>query len=264
MKIKEFKNEIEKFFPTKLSDDYVKIYNSYDNQGLLVGEDNNEVKKVLCCLDCKMDILDEAIHKNIDLIFTHHPLIFYPIKNVNSSTVLGQKIIKLIKNNICLYSSHLSLDIAKYGVIDTIGESIGKGKIEFIDKISEEFGLGEIKTLESPIGFNELVNKLKNLYIYETIKFYGKQKQIKKVAYIGGHGGLDEKMLSRFIDAEVDCFISAEFQNHMIISALDCGFNLIDLGHYNSEVVVLDNVVKRLSEISPDIQVIKSDNLSLN
>ena len=99
MKLRNLIDKIESKYPTNLA-------YSWDNVGLLVGEYEKEVKKILVTLEANEKVVDEAIQKGVDLIITHHPFIFSKINRVNSGDLKGRLILTLIKNDISLYSMH--------------------------------------------------------------------------------------------------------------------------------------------------------------
>ncbi|MDR1774824.1 MAG: Nif3-like dinuclear metal center hexameric protein [Clostridioides sp.] len=126
MNLKDITNLIEKKYPLSLAYDW-------DNVGLMVGEVDSDVKKILLTIDANEDIIDEAIQKNVDLIITHHPFIFSKLKNVNTYDLKGKLIYKLIKNNISLYSMHTNFDIAKDGMNDYFMKVIGIDSSEILE-----------------------------------------------------------------------------------------------------------------------------------
>ena len=95
---------------------------SYDNVGLMVGDYNKVINRVLLALDCTEKVIVEGIDKKVDLILTHHPLIFKKPSSITTDTLQGRKIIKLISNNISVYSSHTNLDSVHRGMNDTLME----------------------------------------------------------------------------------------------------------------------------------------------
>lgn len=107
-----------------------------DNSGLQTGNTEDALKSIFLCLELTPEALSEAILKNCNLIITHHPLIFRPIKNLNFQTdKLSQLIEQLIKNNITLYSSHTSLDFSKGGVSYELAKTLGLSQIKFLENI---------------------------------------------------------------------------------------------------------------------------------
>src|SRR5690625_6778066 len=100
---------MENWAPKKLAYDW-------DNIGLQLGSYHKEVKKVMITLDVLEPVVDEAIDNEVDLIISHHPILFKALKQINIDTPVGRTIQKLIQNNITVYSSHTNLDITKGGV----------------------------------------------------------------------------------------------------------------------------------------------------
>jgi len=109
----------------------------WDNVGLLVGDHNNSVKKVMVCLDVNRELIDEAISQNVDLIIAHHPLIFEPLKNIRKNDYQGEIIYLLIKNNISVYCAHTNLDKAEYGTDYALASRLG---LQEISELSEREG----------------------------------------------------------------------------------------------------------------------------
>lgn len=131
MKLRNLIDKIESKYPTNLA-------YSWDNVGLLVGEYEKEVKKILVALEANEKVVDEAIQKGVDLIITHHPFIFSKINRVNSGDLKGRLILKLIKNDISLYSMHTNFDIAKDGLNDYFMEIMGFENCEILEETTSE------------------------------------------------------------------------------------------------------------------------------
>jgi dinuclear metal center YbgI/SA1388 family protein len=126
VKLSKIIKELERLFPKEGAE-------SWDNVGLLIGEKNLDVKKIQISLDATEGAIDNAVENGVDLIITHHPLIFSPLKVINDSTLLGRKILKLIKNNIALYSLHTNLDSAENGLNKFVAELLGGKESRIID-----------------------------------------------------------------------------------------------------------------------------------
>lgn len=109
-----------------------------DNVGLQVGDPNIKIKNILLSLDLKEEVIESAIKENCNLIITHHPLLFYPIKNLDFSKSITAKMIeKLIKNNISLYSAHTNLDFTKNGVSYQLAKRLTLKNIRFLKNLSQ-------------------------------------------------------------------------------------------------------------------------------
>ncbi|HLS37583.1 MAG TPA: Nif3-like dinuclear metal center hexameric protein, partial [Sphingobacterium bovisgrunnientis] len=109
MKIKDITSYLESIAPLAYQE-------SYDNSGLIVGNQNDEVTKALISLDCTEEVVDEAISKGCDIIISHHPIVFKGIKKFNNKNYVERTVIKAIKNNIALYAIHTNLDNVMGGV----------------------------------------------------------------------------------------------------------------------------------------------------
>ena len=110
-------NKLEESFPINLEE-------KWDNSGLLIGDRNSEISAIQISLDITDSVIDKAIENGCELIITHHPIIFESIKKINDSTILGKKILKLIKNGINVYSAHTNLDSAKDGLNNYIAQKL--------------------------------------------------------------------------------------------------------------------------------------------
>jgi dinuclear metal center YbgI/SA1388 family protein len=96
-----------------------------DNPGLQVGDPHAEVKNILVCLEVTDRIIEEAVENEVNLILSHHPLIFQPLRSIDSATWLGRKIARLLQAGIAVYSAHTNLDAARDGVSITLAKRLG-------------------------------------------------------------------------------------------------------------------------------------------
>jgi dinuclear metal center YbgI/SA1388 family protein len=131
MKLKTFIKKLEGKYPLNLAYDW-------DNVGLIVGDYDSEIKKIMVVLEANESVVDEAIEKNIDLIITHHPFIFSKMNKVNTSDLKGRLIHKLIKNGISIYSMHTNFDIAFDGLNDYFVDMLELKNVGILDKIKTE------------------------------------------------------------------------------------------------------------------------------
>ena len=118
MVIRDIVNYLEKLAPKSLQE-------SYDNSGLLVGDDDAEVSKVLISLDVTEDVVEEAVNKSCGLIISHHPIIFGGLKSLTGKSYVERTVISAIRNNIALYAIHTNLDNIYTGVNFRIADKLG-------------------------------------------------------------------------------------------------------------------------------------------
>jgi len=119
MKIREIRNHLEQIAPVALQE-------SYDNSGLLVGNEDMELTKALICLDSTEEVIDEAIAKGCNLVVAHHPIVFRGLKRFNGSDYVQRVVMKAIKHDIAIYAIHTNLDnVLVSGVNGKIAEKLG-------------------------------------------------------------------------------------------------------------------------------------------
>ncbi len=117
MKLAILLQHLENFAPLNYQEDY-------DNAGLIVGHNSDEITAALVALDCTEEIVAEAIAKNCNLIITHHPIIFKGLKKLNGNNYVERVLLKAIKNNIALYAIHTNLDHVAGGVNSQIAKKL--------------------------------------------------------------------------------------------------------------------------------------------
>lgn len=120
-------NIIEEFAPQKLAE-------QWDNVGFQIGNKNIEVDKVMVALEVDEDVINEAISENVDLIITHHPLIFSKINQLTTDDPIQKLVIKMIKNNINLYVAHTNIDASKEGTNNYLANKLNLQRTTLLDK----------------------------------------------------------------------------------------------------------------------------------
>ncbi|MCL2556705.1 MAG: Nif3-like dinuclear metal center hexameric protein [Firmicutes bacterium] len=228
-----------------------------DNVGLLIGDINESVKNIYCCLDLTNDDIDKAIDLKVQMIICHHPIIYTPIKSITSKTVLGRKIIKLIKNNIAVYAAHTNLDFVEGGLNEYAAKLLGlKNLIPLNPYISKNAGIGRMGQLENHITLKELANIVLNKFNDKRVDFVGDEhKQIKTVAIINGGGGNLEG-LNLAIKMGADCFISGDIKHSTKIYAKDLGFPLIEASHFHTESIYIPQLAKILMQKTKGLNIV--------
>lgn len=253
-KLKEIIDIMEDFAPLNLKEDF-------DNVGLMVGDKESEVKRVLLALDCTLDVIEEAKEKKVDLIITHHPLLFIKPRSITTDTLTGKKIIELIKNNINLYSSHTNLDSAKEGLNETIVSILGYKSEELIElnknaRNSNE-GLGRIIRLEKAVSLDDFVDNVKKKLNISNVKLVRASDKIKNIAVINGSG-------SSFLDIAyrkgADCVITGDTTYHYASDYKEMGVSIIDTGHFPSEWIVFLEVINKIKDKLQDVEILVSEN----
>ena len=232
----------------------VKLAEKWDNVGLMLGSNNNEVSRVLVCLDVTTSVVEEAIANNVNLIVSHHPLIFKPLKNIDYTTDFKSRIIRnLIKNDISVISFHTNLDSATLGLNDYLAKILKLNEIQvlFEHSLDNTAGLGRIGKLSKPLKLSDFIIYVKNCFSLETVSaVIGDEKEISTIALLGGSG-------ADFIYTlpEVDVYLTGDVGYHAALDAIEMKKNIIDVGHF-SENLVKDLLLDYISELN--VEVIKS------
>ena len=244
-KVKDIISILQDFSPEQY------IYD-YDNVGLMLGSPDADVTKVLCCLDVTTEVVNEAIEMEAQLIISHHPLIFTPLKELTTTNNLGDKIIKLIKNDISVYSAHTNLDFVSGGINDYVAKLFGLVDISPIDSyISNSEGFGRIGTLINPITANKLGEIVKQKLDDRLVSVIGYTNNvIYKVAVINGSGGGDVSIVDKAIKLGANALITGEVKHHVAIYAKENNFNIIEMQHYTSERIYVFELVKILQNLA--------------
>lgn len=234
-------SEIKKFMDAWAKEEYQL---SWDNSGSQI-EFKGDTESVVLALDLSDKVIDKAIKMNSKLIITHHPMFFSGEKRIIQGTYRGDNIIKLIKNNISVFSYHTSMDIASDGVNDTLFE-----KLNLVNKknftLEEEKEMGLVGEFEKTYSLEELLEFLEEKLDVKKIKVYGRDKiDIKNLAILGGSGA---DFISDAKKAGVDAYITGDIKYHDGQRAYEEGIILIDVGHFYSEKIILPKIKNRLSK----------------
>ncbi|MCL1990330.1 MAG: Nif3-like dinuclear metal center hexameric protein [Defluviitaleaceae bacterium] len=247
LSIKDVINFLEAKFPPDLAYEW-------DNVGLQIGDVTREIKQIMVVLDATTAVIDEAIQKNVELIITHHPFIFSPVKAIDLSTSHGKNIQKLIKNNITVYTMHTNYDIAFGGMNDTLAEAMELQDVQPFAMVDDVHGLGRMGVLKKQHEFLAWADGLKEKLHLTAISYVQSQPSVEKVAVIGGKG---EKYLYEAKAMGADVLVTGDVTYHAALDAKEMGLNLLDIGHF-SEVIMEEQVAVLLAEqFAHDIKILQ-------
>ena len=252
MKIRDVIKKIEEKYP-------IYIKEKWDNVGFLVGNKESEITKVIVTLDVTMDVIDEAIEKGANLIISHHPFIFDSIKNVTASTILGNKIIKLIKHDISVYSMHTNLDMADDGLNDYLAQKLELVDVEKLNPDKFEDAYMRVGNLKYEMTLKEFANFIKQKLMLEHIILVSQDesKNVKKIAICSGSG---KSFIKDSMKMKVDCYVTGDINYHTALDALEDDFNIIDAGHFGTEKIVTELLAKYLQE-NIEVEIIKTEKM---
>lgn len=226
----------------------------WDNVGLMVGSKNDEISKILVVLDCDDYAIDYAIENKVDMIVSHHPLIFGGLKKVNDESLTGRRVLKLIQNGIAEYSMHTNFDI-KGGMASLAAEYIGMEDAKILEPTDENEGLGRWGVFSSRTVL-EWAKKTKEVFGLASVNVFGDLgKNVTKVAIAPGSG---KEAVFAAVDLGLDLIITGDVGHHTGIDAVANNCAVIDAGHYGIEHIFIEFVGSYLKK-NVDCTVITMD-----
>ena len=223
---------------------------SWDNCGVQVGNVNQECLGAVIALDISMDIVEQAIKSGANLIITHHPLLFSAPKSITPDTREGALVIKLIQNDIVVYSAHTSIDKAEGGINSRLAEMLDLQEVVPLDEVSMIGCVGNTKGI---IDYSQLLGRLeKSLPISNVRKTLGiEDMKFDRIALCGGSGG---SLIKNAIAAKAQVYITGDLKYSHFVE-FEGQILLIDIGHFESEVQFCDILLSFLSNIFPNFAI---------
>jgi dinuclear metal center YbgI/SA1388 family protein len=247
--LEEFAGLLEKIAPAHLAE-------QWDNCGLQVGSPKWKIKKIWIALDPLISVMEAAVRHHVDLVITHHPLIFKPIQYIDLETPIGKVIATAIENRTAVYAAHTNLDIAAGGVNDSLAEKIGLQQL--IPMVETQtgaggdapdgdtvVGIGRIGVLDPPRPMRQWIDEMKSRLGLQKVRVAGNYDQIiNRAAVCSGSGG---SLLGPFLNSDAQVYISGDLRYHDARAVEDAGRAFIDIGHFASEHIILETLVNKLT-----------------
>lgn len=215
----------------------------WDNDGIMCSSDLSlEVNSILVTLDVTEEVVDYAIGRNFDLIVSHHPLIFKPLSSVTEDNHITRKIIKLISNNVSVFSFHTRADKVRGGVNDILADILGLCDVTPFG----EGGLGRIGNLPEESTLEDFADNAKLQLGADAVRYADAYNQVKRVAVVGGDG---KDFVKSAIEEGADTYLSGRISYNIMEEATEMGINLIEAGHYFTEQPITSYFSSLISQI---------------
>lgn len=232
---------MEEIAPKHLADDW-------DNVGLILGDFGKVIKHILVCLDITSPVVEYVEKANVDMIISHHPLIFKSIKKICMDNWKGNLISRLIKKDVCVYCAHTNLDYAEEGVNWQLALAVGLTEIE-----NNGYTPGMVGVLSPPQKLTEFINNIKKALRINNVKLISSiNKEINRVAVFSG--SFDESILET-IREDIDVLITGDIKYHTAIEISEMGMCVIDAGHFGTENIIVPQIAKWIWSEFPDIKI---------
>lgn len=233
--VQEILQELKAFAPPELAC-------SWDNVGLLV-DAGRPVDKVLTALDITAAVVEEAAREGCQLIVSHHPVIFDPMKRITADDIPAL----LLKNGISGICMHTNLDAASGGVNDTLADLLGiaqEGRRNFADDCGR---IGAVTPTTTAVLARFCAETL-----HSGVKYVDSGKPVTCLAEVSGAGG---SYLQQAIDEGADCLVTGEAAHHIALLAKQKGVGLVVAGHWGTEQGIADVLAARLHTAFPQLEV---------
>jgi dinuclear metal center YbgI/SA1388 family protein len=240
--------EITRYFESKYPKD---LAYDWDNVGLQVGSLNIKANKVLITLDVTKEVVKEAIQLKANMILSHHPLMFTPMKTIGFDSPKGWMIKNLIKHNITVYSAHTNYDVAEGGMNDTLAKALEMKQPKLLD-LNDEIGrYGDIE----PVEFDQFIENIKRQLKVDVVKVIGRDDKLVKT--IGISGGSGSKHMYQAKMRGCDVYLTGDVTYHTALDAVAMGLTIVDIGHH-AEKIFVPTIQSELSKQFPEIDFIES------
>ncbi len=240
---------LESFAPLRLAE-------QWDNVGLIAGNRQGDVKNVMTCLTITAETADEAIAKAADLIVSHHPLPFVPIKKLTTDNVPSELLWKLANAGVSVYSPHTAFDSAATGINQTIADMIGANGPKPLAALIDDaagLGAGRYGKLSSPMSVLDFAEVLKKEFGLSALRCVANASgQVSKVAVACGSGG---SFLDKAVRVGCDAMVTGEATFHTCLDAKAKGVALFLLGHYTSERFAIEKLADEIKKEFPRLNV---------
>ena len=225
--------------------------------------DRLPVRRIWVALDPSPEVVKAACQKEVDLLITHHPLIFRPLKSIDFATPGGSSIRMAAHHQMAIFSAHTNLDIVRDGVNDVLAQRLGMRNLSVLQpvKVGErakedirpltggetEYGIGRIGSLAKAGSLKSLVSLVKKKLKLDFVKIAGDlEMKITQVAICSGSGS---SLMQACLSSKAQAYISGDIHYHDAREAEDANRAIIDIGHFPSEHLMVDALAQQLANI---------------
>ncbi|MDB4637505.1 MAG: Nif3-like dinuclear metal center hexameric protein [Planctomycetaceae bacterium] len=245
----------------------LELAEEWDNVGLIVGRTGDKIERVMTCLTLTADVAEEAIKNHIDVIVTHHPIIFRPRQEITFDSEEGALLIRLIQANIAVYSPHTAYDSAKLGINAQLAELFELVDVTPIRPVTDNMvakyprlkglGSGRIGTLPREMTLSDLASLAgQKLPTGAGVQFVGEGNRLVSKVGIACGSAAEFQGDARRLGADV--LITGEARFHACLEARSAGISLVIAGHYATERPALETLARLIEQNCQGLSVTSS------
>ena len=253
MKCREVIDLLEKLSPKEFA-------SKWDNVGLLVGRKDKEVKRIMVSLDASVPVVDKAVKEKVDMLITHHPMIFSSVKQINEDTPITDKVLTLAENRISYYAMHTNFD-----TVGGMGElAAGPDYLNLSDtrpllfESDDKEGMGRGGRLPSPMTGEEAAIYVKEKFNLPFVMLYqndhDKETVFERMAVLPGSGKGEMELVK---DLGYDLYLTGDFGHHPGIDGTDMGMTIIDATHYGLEKIFVSFIAGYLKNNIKGVEILE-------
>ena len=239
---------LENLAPPQLAEDW-------DNTGLLVGRSDADVAKIMTCLTLTSDVAAEAVEQGVQLVVSHHPILFRGTKQITDAGIEGGILLKLIENGVAVYSPHTSFDSAESGINQQLAKLFGLMDVQPIRPQVDSAGLGRGRfgKVSGSLKLAEFLAGVRSAVGAGHLEFSGSRDA--SVSTVAVACGAAIEFLDDAVLLGCDTFVTGEARFHSVLEARAQGVNLILLGHYSSERPAIEQLATMLAVEFAEVDV---------
>lgn len=227
-KVGEIVDRLTRSFPEEIATEG-------DPVGIQIGNMDSEVKKVMTTLDVRPEVVDEAIERGVDMIISHHPLIFRPVNNLDFSDPQKAMYGKIIANGITVYSIHTNSDKANDGSSDWQAKELELKEVEPFAPDKDGIAIGRKGLLPEKMSAHDFALYVKEKMGVDMVRLIcaDPEKEIQKVAFVCGDGN---HYWREALKENCDAFITGDVYYHTGHDMVSSGLTVVDPGHYTEKI----------------------------
>ena len=237
---------LDQFAPQRLAEEW-------DNVGLLVGDRSRGVGRLMACLTITPTTAAEALDAQADLIVTHHPFPFQPLRRLTADTPTGRMLLELIAGQVAVYSPHTAFDSAAEGVNQRLAEGLGLEGVGPLVPEEEGLGSGRWGQLRRRLPLGRLIERVKAFLSLNRVHYVGElERAVRSVAVACGSAA---ELIRLATDLGCEAMLVGEARFHACLEAEASGLALVIPGHFASERFAVECLAGVLAKQFPDLQV---------
>ena len=251
MKLKDIMNWIEEIAPLHLQE-------SYDNSGLIIGDEDQVIDKAVVCLDVDKAVLEYARENGAKLVISHHPCVFWPLKTFSPKSPEGSTLYSAINHGIAVYSAQTNIDSAQGGIGDMICRELGLDGISVLlpgSSPESGHGTGRWGSYRTPLPFRDFLGILGGKLGIRSMREVGKRPgQVSRVAVL--NGSYDNSYVDELLRVNPDILLTGDLKYHDALVLDHHGIYVMDAGHYRTEIIFVRGLSGMLKKAFPDLEVL--------